>query len=148
MRFFTNLVPLRLEPSESASLGNPYNASRVRLNYTTLPAELFLFYHPGLALTLQEPCINLAKNEQSSFARFASRTRISGAVSHSAEFKKSLRRKGQRPPQSTSGKVIVKAAPCPGVLSAVMVPFIFSTSWRTMDSPRPLPFSERPLSHL
>ncbi len=36
MRFSTNLVPLRLEPSESASLGDSYHARRVRLNLMTL----------------------------------------------------------------------------------------------------------------
>ncbi len=36
MRFFTNLVPLRLELSESASLGDSYHVRRVRLNLMTL----------------------------------------------------------------------------------------------------------------
>ncbi len=36
MRFSTNLVPLRLEPSESASLGDSYHVRRVRLNLMTL----------------------------------------------------------------------------------------------------------------
>ena len=36
MRFFTNLVPLRLELSESASLGDSYYVRRVRLNLMTL----------------------------------------------------------------------------------------------------------------
>ena len=40
MRFFTNLVPLRLELSESASLGDSYHVRRVRLNLMTLQAEL------------------------------------------------------------------------------------------------------------
>ena len=34
------------------------------------------------------------------------------------------------------------------MLSAVIVPFNFSTSSCTIDRPRPLPFSDRPLSHL
>ena len=33
-------------------------------------------------------------------------------------------------------------------LSTVMLPPIFSTSWWTIERPSPLPFSERPLSHL
>ena len=36
MRFFTNLVPLRLELSESASLGDSYHVRRARLNLMTL----------------------------------------------------------------------------------------------------------------
>ena len=39
MRFSTNLVPLRLEPSESASLGDSYHVRRVRLNLMTLSRE-------------------------------------------------------------------------------------------------------------
>jgi hypothetical protein len=41
MRFSTNLVPLRLEPSESASLGDSYHVRRVRLNLMTLTP----YYH-------------------------------------------------------------------------------------------------------
>ncbi len=40
MRFFTNLVPLRLELSESASLGDSYHVRRVRLNLMTLVQSL------------------------------------------------------------------------------------------------------------
>jgi hypothetical protein len=36
MRFSTNLVPLRLELSESASSGDSYHVRRIRLNLTTL----------------------------------------------------------------------------------------------------------------
>ncbi len=36
MRFSTNLVPLRLELSESASSGDSYHVRRVRLNLMTL----------------------------------------------------------------------------------------------------------------
>ncbi len=43
MRFSTNLVPLRLEPSESASLGDSYHVRRVRLNLMTLRTELLLY---------------------------------------------------------------------------------------------------------
>jgi len=41
MRFSTNLVPLRLEPSESASLGDSYHVRRVRLNLMTLVQILY-----------------------------------------------------------------------------------------------------------
>jgi len=49
MRFFTNLVPLRLELSESASLGDSYHVRRVRLNLMTLvqiPSLLHVSGHP------------------------------------------------------------------------------------------------------
>ena len=48
MRFFTNLVPLRLELSESASLGDSYHVRRVRLNLMTLKAELLLLKNVSL----------------------------------------------------------------------------------------------------
>ena len=48
MRFSTNLVPLRLELSESASLGDSYHVRRVRLNLMTLKAELLLLKNVSL----------------------------------------------------------------------------------------------------
>ncbi len=54
-----SLVPLRLEPSESASLGDSYHVRRVRLNLMTLWAELLpkltLFWHPACILLTKEP---------------------------------------------------------------------------------------------
>ena len=38
-----------------------------------------------------------------------------------------------------NGSVTVKQLPSPTVLSTVIVPFIFCTSWFTMDIPSPVP---------
>ena len=61
MRFFTNLVPLRLELSESASLGDSYHVRRVRLNLMTLKAELLRSAQefPRIGLRVELPCVKI-----------------------------------------------------------------------------------------